>query len=478
MSANPRHDFKSAAARAVADAKLRKTMRRVNNFLRGLRAKGFDDFPEFEAFRARAKDAKERAVTGLPELLARFEENCRAVGGHVHYAADAAEACRLVVEIALARGAGRVVKGKSMATEEIGLNEALEGAGLTVFETDLGEYIVQLAGEKPSHILSPALHKSRYDVADLFEEKLGRSCDGENIAELCRIARETLRQEFLAADMGVTGANMLIAETGTVVLLENEGNIRMSTTCPGLHVAVAGLEKIVADLEDMAAVLDLLPRSATSQRMPGYLNLYTGPRKPGEPDGPDELHVIILDNGRSRLLADPVLRQSLRCVRCSACLNVCPVYMSVGGHAYGGTYPGPIGSILTPGLSGGAEGADLPHACTQCGACAAVCPVGIDHPRVLLRLRELYPGALNRSEGLAASAHAHLAGHPGLYRTASAALRAVDPDLTKVFGLPGMKRAARWGKMRVLPRLTRPFSKRWKRLAMELAEKGGKTRGK
>lgn len=478
MSAKPSHDFKTAAAGAVADAKLRKTMRRVSNFLRGLRAKGFDDFPEFEEFRARARDAKERAVTGLPELLVRFEENFLAAGGRVHYAADAAEACRLTVEIARARGARRVVKGKSMATEEIGLNAALEGAGLTVFETDLGEYIVQLAGEKPSHILSPALHKTRYDVAGLFEEKLGRSCDGENIAELCRIARETLRREFLDADMGITGANMLIAETGTVVLLENEGNIRMSTTCPGLHVAVVGMEKIVADFEDMAAVLDLLPRSATSQRMPGYLNLFTGPRKPGEPDGPDALHVIILDNGRSGLLADPVLRQSLRCVRCSACLNVCPVYMSVGGHAYGGTYPGPIGSILTPGLSGGAEGADLPHACTQCGACAAVCPVGIDHPRVLLRLREIYPGALNRSERLAASAHAHLAGRPALYRTASAALRAVDPDLSMVFSLPGMKRAARWGRMRVLPRFSRPFSKRWKRLARELAAKGGTARGK
>ena len=477
MSAGGRHDFKSAAAGAVADAKLRKTLRRVSNFLRGLRAKGFDDFPDFEQFRARARDAKERAVTGLPELLVRFEENCRAAGGLVHYAADAAEACRLVVEIAATRGVRRVVKGKSMVTEEIGLNEALEGAGLSVFETDLGEYIVQLAGEKPSHILSPALHKTRYDVADLFSEKLGRTCDGGNITELCRIARETLRQEFLAADMGVTGANMLIAETGTVILLENEGNIRMSTTCPGLHVAVAGMEKIVADMEDMVAVLDLLPRSATSQRMPGYLNLFTGPRKPGEPDGPEELHVIILDNGRSRLLADPVLRQALRCVRCSACLNVCPVYMSVGGHAYGGTYPGPIGSILTPGLSGGEEGADLPHACTQCGACAAVCPVGIDHPRVLLRLREMYPGALNRAEGLAASTHAFLAARPGLYRAASSALRAVDPDLSTILRLPGMKRAAGWGRMRVLPRFTRPFSKRWKRLARELAAKGGTARG-
>ncbi len=470
-------DFRTSSAKAAQDARIRATYRRVYDFLRGLRAKGFDDFPDFEAYRERTTAAKERTLRALPELLIRFEERCEAAGGQVHWAADAAEARRIVVDIARSRGARRVVKGKSMVTEEIALNPALEGAGMTVFETDLGEYIVQLAGERPSHILSPALHKSRYEVADLFAEKLGRRCDGEDIANLCRVARESLREEFLAADLGVTGANMLIAETGTVVLLENEGNIRMAATCPRTQIVVVGVEKIVADLEDMVAVLDLLPRSATSQLMPGYLSFFTGPRKPGELDGPEELHVVLLDNGRSAMLADPDLRQSLRCLRCSACLNICPVYMSVGGHAYGSIYPGPIGSILTPGLSGGAEGADLPHACTQCGACKAVCPVGIDHPRVLLALRAKYPAAPVSLEGAAASGHAFLASHPGLYRSAAAVIRAVDPEFTLAAKLPGIGRAAKWGRKRAMPRLTRPFSKRWKRLARELAAKGGKNRG-
>jgi L-lactate dehydrogenase complex protein LldF len=303
----------------------------------------------------------------------------------VHHAADAAAACAIVADIARRSGATELVKMKSLATDEIRLDDALAAAGVTAYETDLAELIVQLAGDTASHILVPAVHYGRGQIRDIFRRTIagGRELS-DDPGELAEVSRLYLRERFLRAGMGVTGCNVAVAETGTVCVVENEGNGRMVTTLPPVLVSVAGIEKVVPSLDDLGLLLRLLPRSATGERMSSYTSLLTGVT-PG--DGPREYHIVLLDNGRRNALADPVGRQALRCIRCSACLNVCPVYARVGGHAYGSIYPGPIGAILTPQLWGMAEHAKLPFASTLCGACADVCPVGIDIPGVLLYLR-------------------------------------------------------------------------------------------
>jgi len=463
--------FEQRAEKAAADTRLRGVLRRAAGVLRGLRERAFADFEDFEAARTRLREARLRSVLRLPEMLARLEERVTAAGGVVHYAGDAAEAREIVVGLARERGVRLVVKGKSMIGEEIGLNGAFAGAGIESVETDLGEYIIQLAGEGPSHIISPALHKSREDVAALFQEKLGRTAD--TAPELTRIAREALREKFLAADMGVTGANLAVADTGSVVLLENEGNIRFSTTCPGVHVAVMSIEKVVETLDDAVDVLALLPRSATGQRLPVYLSVFTGPRREGEADGAVEFHLVLLDNGRSRILADPVMREMLLCVRCGACLNVCPVYKTIGGHAYGWVYPGPMGSVLTPLLMPSRETFALAHACTGCGACREACPAGIDHPGMLLELRRRgvedmgWCGPGQRL--LAGAAEAALA-HPLLYRGLLGGLRAVDPGLTALSRLPVLRAFAR---KRRVPRLRPPFRSRIGATSRERPGRGG-----
>jgi L-lactate dehydrogenase complex protein LldF len=274
-----------------------------------------------------------------------------------------------------------------MVSEEIGLNEYLNTLGIEVVETDLGEYIIQLAGEKPSHIIAPAIHKSKEEVALLFQKTLGISHDAD-ISKLTQVARHKLREKFFQADIGITGANFAIAETGTIVLVENEGNIRFTTSLPPVHIVLMGLEKVIPTLDDLDVFLQLLPRSATGQKLPSYVSLITGPRKEYEKDGPEEFHLILLDNGRSRILSDPALRESLYCLRCGACLNVCPVYQKVGGHTYGSVYPGPIGSVITPPLIGFYRARSLPYASTLCGACRDICPVKIDIPHMLLKLRQ------------------------------------------------------------------------------------------
>jgi L-lactate dehydrogenase complex protein LldF len=339
-----------------------------------------------EALRDQARSIKEKTIADLGSYLIQLEENVVRLGGKVHWARTGEEARDIVLDLARKNNVKRIVKGKSMATEEIELNEALEHAGIESVETDLGEYIVQLANEKPSHILAPAVHKSREDVSELFARKL----DAPNLKqaeEMTAVARIRLRQKFCAADMGITGANFAIAETGTIVLLENEGNIRLSTTLPRIHVALMGLEKLVPTLADLAVFLKILARSASGQKMSSYVSFITGARRVGEADGAEEFHLIILDNGRTRLLADEEMRESLYCLRCGACLNVCPVYQKVGGHAYGTVYSGPIGSILTPAFAGLEKSKDLPFASTLCGACREICPVRIDIPRILLKLR-------------------------------------------------------------------------------------------
>ncbi|HEV2764926.1 MAG TPA: LutB/LldF family L-lactate oxidation iron-sulfur protein [Pyrinomonadaceae bacterium] len=340
----------------------------------------------WQRLRERAREIKEHTVNHLEHYLREFAARVEARGGRVHWAATAEDASRHVVEIARRAGATSVVKSKSMMTEEVGLNAALAAAGIEPVETDLGEYIVQLAGERPSHINMPAIHKTREDVADLFADRL-RVERPRDIPEMAALARRMLRERFASARVGVTGVNYAVAETGTVVLVENEGNIRLTTSLPRVHVALMGIEKVVPTLADVDVFLRLLSRSASGQKLCSYVSFLTGPRRAPDEEGPEEFHVVLIDNGRVSMLADPHLRESLYCIRCGACLNVCPVYQKIGGHAYGWVYPGPIGAVLTPQMIGRARAADLPFASSLCGACREACPVKIDIPSMLLRLR-------------------------------------------------------------------------------------------
>lgn len=296
-----------------------------------------------------ARDVKARALDNLPSLLETLEQNVIKAGGRVHWAADAREANKIILGLAMENNVKRVVKGKSMVSEEISVNQVLMAHGIDTWETGLGEFIIQLAGETPSHIVGPALHKNKQEIAHLYSETLGIPYT-EEPEELTMVAREKLRQKFLTADMGISGANMAVAETGSIVLVENEGNIRFSTTMPRIHVALMGIEKVIATLEDMGIILSILARSASGQRMSVYTSIFTGPRRHDELDGPEQFHLVILDNGRSSVYQDPELREILRCIRCGACLNVCPVYLKVGGHSYGWVYFGPMGSVLAPQL--------------------------------------------------------------------------------------------------------------------------------
>jgi L-lactate dehydrogenase complex protein LldF len=389
------HHFAANVRRALADRRLQEAYRQVTERFQQGRAAAFEAFPEGEALRHLARRIKTRTVAELDRHLERLADAVAERGGEVHWAADAAEARRIVVGIARRHGARRAVKSKSMTTEEIGLNDALEAAGVETVETDLGEYIIQLAGETPAHIIAPAIHKSKDDVAALFADKLGSPLLTRH-EELTREARRHLRGAFRRADLGITGVNFAVAETGTVAIVENEGNVRLTTSLPKVHVAVMGMEKVVPDLAALAVFLKILARSATGQKMSSYVSLLTGPRRDGEEDGPEAFHLVVLDNGRSRLLADPELREALHCIRCGACLNVCPVYRHAGGHSYGWVYSGPIGAVIDPTLAG-ERAAELPFASSLCGACREVCPVRIDLPRLLLaQRRRIVEGAAPR----------------------------------------------------------------------------------
>ncbi len=373
------------ARAAIGDRLLQEALGTATTKFLAAQRTALADFPESEAFRDRARRIKEATLQRLDEYLARLADNVERAGGVVHWARDAAEAREIVLGLARARGVRMVVKSKSMATEEIHLNGALQAAGIAAVETDLGEYIIQLAHERPSHIIVPAVHKTRGQIATLFAKETGTAVPSDP-ESLTRVARRELRGRFLQADMGVSGVNFGIAETGTLVLVTNEGNGRLVTTLPRIHVAVMGIDKVIPSLTDLVVFLQLLPRAATGQTLTTYTNLIRGPRRPGEADGPDELHLVILDNGRVAQLAGP-LREALYCLRCGACLNVCPVYRAIGGHAYGHTYPGPIGILLTAMLEGTRAVRDLAHASSLCGACREACPVKIDIPRMLIALR-------------------------------------------------------------------------------------------
>ncbi len=415
--AHPRIDMIGNTERALQDRALQDALGRALPVFRDLRIAVAAEVPDWEVLCDTAARIKDHVLAHLDTYLIELEAQLAALGGAVHWASDAADARRIITDLARVRGVRRVVKSKSMTTEEIHLNPALEAAGITVVETDLGEFVVQLAGDAPSHIIAPIIHKSAATVADLFAQKLGVP-HYERPEDLARVARQTLRAQFLAADMGITGVNFAVAETGTLVVVENEGNARLTMTRPRIHVAVMGIEKVVPRLADLGVFLRLLARSATGQRASVYASLVTGPRRTGETDGPEEMHLVILDNGRTRVLADPELREVLRCIRCGACLNVCPVFERVGGHAYESEYSGPIGAVITPALRGLEHAGELPFASTLCGACLEVCPVKIDLPRMLLELRgrAVRAGLTGRMDRLFAQAWTFVMGSPGRLR--------------------------------------------------------------
>jgi L-lactate dehydrogenase complex protein LldF len=379
--------FEKNSDKAIQNKPLQKALVNVTDRFRIARNKASKEVSDWEELRSAAREIKKNTIANLDKYLIMLEEKVIKAGGRVHWAKDAHEASQIIVKIANDRGVKLVVKSKSMATEEIELNSSFEDAGIKVVETDLGEYIIQLAGEHPSHIIAPAIHKTKDDISALFSEKLGVP-HYEKPEELTKVARERLRSEFLNADMGVSGANFAVAETGTIVIVENEGNARLTTTVPKIHVALVGIEKLIPKYEDLSLFLSILARSATGQKSSTYVSFITGPKGPTDIDGPEEFHLVLLDNGRSGILASEETRESLYCIRCGACLNICPVYRHVGGHSYGGTYSGPIGAIITPQLMGIDKASELPFASSLCGACHDVCPVKIDFPKVLLELRK------------------------------------------------------------------------------------------
>jgi L-lactate dehydrogenase complex protein LldF len=376
--------FPKAAKRELVDVQLRTNLRAATDTIQAKRARVVGELPDWEALREAGKAIKAEVLAHLDEYLVQFESAVIAAGGQVHWASDAAEANAVVVEVARTHGVSEVVKMKSLTTDEIHLNAALAEAGIHALETDFAELILQLDGDWSSHILVPAIHRNRREIRDLFARTIAKGITSDEPRDLAEASRLYLRERFLNAKVGVSGANFGVAETGTICIVESEGNGRMCTTLPDVLVTIVGIEKLVPAFADLEVFLQLLPRSSTGERMNPYTSLWTGVT-PG--DGPQELHVVLLDNGRTRVLRDEVGRQALHCIRCSACLNVCPVYSRTGGHAYGSVYPGPIGAILTPQLIGIENAASLPFASSLCGACYEVCPVMIDIPTVLLHLR-------------------------------------------------------------------------------------------
>ncbi len=386
MSKVETKQYKAFASAALEDEILQKALSGFQNRLGPATRARYEGQPEGLALREMGYEIRRRAIDNLDILLERLSDTIRKNGGNVFFARTAEEAVEYGLSIAERNGVKRVVKGKSMVTEEIGLNDALEARGIETVETDLGEYIIQLAHEKPSHIIAPAIHKTRGQVGELFSEKLGIPYT-DDPETLTWAARKALREKFLTADMGVTGCNLACAETGHITTVSNEGNIRMATTLPRVHMAFMGMERIVARLADHQVLFRLLSNAAAAQEMAGYISYIGGPAYADQIDGPNEFHLVILDNGRSRILADPEFREMLCCIRCAACLNVCPVYGKIGGHSYGYAYSGPVGSVVTPLLVGIDRARDLCTGETLCGACRDACPVGINIPRMLLALR-------------------------------------------------------------------------------------------
>ncbi|MBW7860759.1 MAG: iron-sulfur cluster-binding protein [Rhodocyclaceae bacterium] len=450
-------EFKERAVFAIHDASLQQALGKARGGFVGKRAQQAAELPEFEALREEAKNRKNAILGHLDHWLERYEAAVTAAGGQVHWARDAAEAREIILGICKRVGARTVTKGKSMVSEEIGLNEALIEHGMEVVETDLGEYIIQLAHEPPSHIIAPAVHKTKDQVSDLFVAAHGGPRKTE-VADLVNEARQVLRDKYFRADVGITGGNYLVAETGSSVIVTNEGNGDLTQTLAKVHIVTSGIERVVPTLDDVTLFLRLLARSATGQETETYTTFSTGPRRAGDPDGPEEYHVVLVDNGRSKMLGGR-FREMLRCIRCGACMNHCPVYGSVGGHAYGWVYPGPMGSVLTPLIKGLDNAYDLPNACTLNGRCASVCPVKIPLPDLLRELRHLQ----HRQEL-----------SPAIQRHALTAWRFVATR-------PKLYRAGEWIAVRLLKALARngslrkfPFAEGWT-AARDLPAPAGKS---
>lgn len=457
--------FPDAARTALRDGQLRANLGHATSTIRGKRAAVVGEVPDWAELREAGRAIKAATMARLDEHLLALEERVTARGGTVHWARDANEANAIVTRLVQATGAGEVVKVKSMATQEIGLNEALEAAGITAHETDLAELIVQLGEDKPSHILVPAIHKNRAEIREIFARTIPGVDPGltDDPRQLAMAARAHLRERFLRARVAISGANFAVAETGTLAVVESEGNGRMCLTLPQTLITVMGIEKVVPTWRDLEVFLQLLPRSSTGERMNPYTSLWAGVT-PG--DGPQEFHLVLLDNGRTAVLADEVGREALHCIRCSACLNVCPVYERTGGHAYGSVYPGPIGAVLSPQLTGIEDNASLPYASSLCGACYDACPVAIDIPSILVHLRAEHVEAQSRTtpEAAAFRALSTAMSHPRLWRLAQKAaglgrfLARGKPTLPSALPPP----ASAWTRTRDLPTPpAKTFTQQW-----------------
>ncbi len=467
--------FRQNAHDALADKQLQQALGNVRAGFIDKRAQAAERLPEFEALRDSARDIKNHVLAHLDLYLEHYETKVREAGGHVHFARTAQEACATIVEICKAQGARTVTKGKSMVSEEIGLNAAIEAAGMEAVETDLGEYIIQLRHEAPSHIIAPAVHLTKEQVEADFRrlhKHLPQERDLSQAEALLGEARMVLRKRFLEADVGITGANFLVAETGTSIIVTNEGNGDLTQTLPRVHIVIASIEKIVPTLEDAAQILRVLGRSATGQDMSVYTTLSTGPRRPGDVDGPQAYHVVLVDNGRSAMLGTE-FEEMLRCIRCGACMNHCPVYHAVGGHAYGWVYPGPMGAVLSPSLLGVDKAGHLPNASTFCGRCESVCPVRIPLPKLMRHWREreyerhLAPATYRYGLGV----WAFFARRPALYKLATGLAMPVMSYLARKQGrFKKLPLASGWTDHRDMPAPQgKTFQAQWR-------ERGGRTR--
>ncbi|BAS29307.1 LutB/LldF family L-lactate oxidation iron-sulfur protein [Limnochorda pilosa] len=468
---------RTRARRALADTGTRQALAATAGRFRGARVQAAAEYGDFDALRDHGQALRAHTIEHLSEYLALLRRQVESAGGHVHFASTAREAVDAVMQVVRQRRARRVTKSKSMVSEEIELNAVLEAEGVRVVETDLGEYIIQLAHEPPFHIIAPALHKTRAQVADLFREQAGAPLPADpTIPQLNAFARERLREEFLQAEIGITGCNFAVAESGSVVLVTNEGNGRMQTTMPPVMITLMGMERVVPTWEDLGVLLELLARSATGQKLSSYTSVVTGPRREGEADGPEEFHLVIVDNGRSRMLGTE-FQEALHCIRCGACLNACPVYQQIGGHAYGWVYSGPIGAVITPLMRGIEEWGELAQATSLCGACWEACPVRIPLHDYLVRIRQHEAMGAGRPrhplEADLIGAWRWLMSRPGRYRRALGAGSRLGGPVTDDGHL---KRAAGW-----LPVLSgwmaqrdfpaparRPFRERWAQLEREL----------